>query len=376
MAAVIRDDMAHPQAWGLSVPYGTPLLRMATDPSRVTEYLKAARQSVGGPFDRTRAIMLMVEDAVGRAGLEQSQKTTLWAQAESQTAQNYAMFCEHGRIIYDFAPHLTAAFDRSNLGEARVEDIRLPANAFYMRFRADKPHVLGNGRPLDGVYVFMGKDGAFIGLNFVSRHAGRWPDVGDVGVAADIQLDGPPETLLTEALEAGFRDSEARFQDLLRQAAAQRRLMPGEFDFPQFDHFRKSQDDVRGLIDLVCNALLFLSAYPDEVEDDWNDGAPAKLVERTADGAAKKAAKAKDELWFLGYARVRWAGRREHREMQARAASGERASPEGHWRTGHWRRQPWGPRRSLRKAMWIRPVWVGAAGDDDHPKRGRIVEIE
>lgn len=41
---------------------------------------------------------------------------------------------------------------------------------------------------------------------------------------------------------------------------------------------------------------------------------------------------------------------------------GTHASPRGHWVKGTWRNQAHGPKRSLRKEIWIEPYWRGGAG--------------
>jgi hypothetical protein len=47
-----------------------------------------------------------------------------------------------------------------------------------------------------------------------------------------------------------------------------------------------------------------------------------------------------------------------YRVQHARTSTGEGTSPRGHWRRGHWRQQVHGPHFSLRKNVWIEPVFV------------------
>lgn len=50
---------------------------------------------------------------------------------------------------------------------------------------------------------------------------------------------------------------------------------------------------------------------------------------------------------------------KSYRTLRDDRGEGTHASPRVHWRRGHVRSQPHGPRRSLRKPVWIEPVLVG-----------------
>jgi len=48
-----------------------------------------------------------------------------------------------------------------------------------------------------------------------------------------------------------------------------------------------------------------------------------------------------------------------YRTIREGPGGGTHASPRVHWRRGHVRSQPHGPRRALRKPVWIEPVLIG-----------------
>jgi hypothetical protein len=55
------------------------------------------------------------------------------------------------------------------------------------------------------------------------------------------------------------------------------------------------------------------------------------------------------------------------RHESAGEGTGTHGTPGAHWRRGHWRSQPWGPRNSLRKNIFINPVFVcGGEGIDSN----------
>ena len=62
----------------------------------------------------------------------------------------------------------------------------------------------------------------------------------------------------------------------------------------------------------------------------------------------------------MGYAPVRLFGAEVGQRPPLEGTGGAGPTITAHWRRGHWRRQAFGPGRTERKLIRIRPVWVGA----------------
>jgi hypothetical protein len=102
----------------------------------------------------------------------------------------------------------------------------------------------------------------------------------------------------------------------------------------------------------IFNALLYLSSVPIEYE-------PEKVLRpgREKKGKWRPAIKA---ARFLGQQAYRPAHRPPGKEHEATG----RTLP-GHWRSGHWIRQPYGPKSSLRKLIWIQPYKTQGSYEND-----------
>jgi hypothetical protein len=326
----------------------------------------------GTHLDRTRAIahIMTTSELEKLLNALEGLAAHNWATGQFEMAQIYTMFCSSGRIIYDFDPRLTSAFAASDLGDTRVEDIKLPNNSFYLRFRTETKIIMADGRELDGCYVFSGQDGKFIGLLLVPVREG-WPDFGDIGSSGNIETE-LGAALLSDAVDAGLAKMEARFEQLARNSGFE----PHQVGMPGLDARRQGHETVKEMLNLVCNALLFLSAYPDEVEAEWPADAPPELVKKATTGRYKQIRDAVRELWDLGYTKTHFVGRKKASEVRSGVVNGDRQSPEGHWRRGHWRRQAYGPEHSLRRPMWILPVWIGDKDAEPHISRGRIIQVD
>jgi hypothetical protein len=57
---------------------------------------------------------------------------------------------------------------------------------------------------------------------------------------------------------------------------------------------------------------------------------------------------------------------RHHRYLsQAELTELSKGCRRSYWRRGHTRRQPYGPKNSLRKRIWVAPIWVQGFGEED-----------
>ena len=105
-----------------------------------------------------------------------------------------------------------------------------------------------------------------------------------------------------------------------------------------------------GMERLALNMLLLLAMTPFEYEAD--------VIERRERREGKRTIPALVRAKFVGDHLVR--AKREGR-IEGEAAVGYHVS--AHWRSAHWVRQPYGPKRSLRRLIWLMPIHVGVKRD-------------
>lgn len=98
------------------------------------------------------------------------------------------------------------------------------------------------------------------------------------------------------------------------------------------------------MINLAINLLLAMTAEPELVS-------PEQMI-RPAD--KKNGVIRKRALWT-----PRFLGKNFRIQYDKVFPSGTHQSPVAHWRIGHWRNQRHGPKNTLVKRLWIRPVFVG-----------------
>lgn len=113
-------------------------------------------------------------------------------------------------------------------------------------------------------------------------------------------------------------------------------------ELPALDAIQLDGDEsatMRRLANLVLGVILVCHARPELVE-------PGEKL----NGGSRKHGVPPE--WSPTWIGRRYAGHRE-------TPTGTHASPRAHWRRGHLRQQAHGPELSLRKTIWIEPVWVG-----------------
>lgn len=110
---------------------------------------------------------------------------------------------------------------------------------------------------------------------------------------------------------------------------------------------------LKKIIALAAHLLLAMNAVPEQVE-------PPTIVWPLKDKIRCKTPE-RDWVWnphFLG---------RQYRWQRERVdGGGTHASPRLHPRMGHWRHQPFGPGRTQKKVIWIKPMLIGAKIEEAH----------
>jgi len=78
----------------------------------------------------------------------------------------------------------------------------------------------------------------------------------------------------------------------------------------------------------------------------------------TATGRSLRRSIRPEPSWLMAPRRHRYLSQTELSELA-------RGHARSHWRRGHTRQQPYGPKNSLRKQIWIPPLWINGEDNDD-----------
>lgn len=129
---------------------------------------------------------------------------------------------------------------------------------------------------------------------------------------------------------------------------------------------------LRASLQLIVNAIFYLEAMPNDVEEDWESAAPRELVEQLSAEKAGTRKTAENTLTANGYIKVKYVGRYYARTYEAQQFVAAGSQKTTHFRRGHFTRQPYGPKSSLRKKIFIAPMVINATRAGESP--GRVYE--
>ncbi len=292
-------------------------------------------------------------------------RTTTCMMAEAWLSSSVAQFFGEGQAIFHIAPTLREAFLTSDLGDARVDDLKMPFETVYVHLGTDLGMTFNNGAALlEGVFLTKHRDKelslTLVGtLTFEPTHWGERGLESFSLILGDDYAELPLLEALAARLESESVDprerpdlaelsqfSEAEQADILKTWASH--AEEREFN-------AKNRDVVLDCVKLATNALLYISHYPEDVEQGWQDGTPKGFQEKFARSTGKVRERTLSKAQNAGYTILRHVGRQFG---QGESTGQDGASPTPHLRRAHWRRQAYGPAGSLRKLMWIRAVKV------------------
>ena len=323
-------------------------------------------------------------DLIERLPFEQHPPNTDLLMDELNRAMVYGVFCAHGRNIFDLDPGLIEMFLNTDVGDVPASSIRLPYETLYLYFGTQTQLELTEGRLVDGAYVFVqsvdGRTYLHIDISTTPKNESTItapinyitnPDTG-FHLAFDISQDNAIDTVLSSALEneietirppKSFREDFTRIANEARKTGIELQSNREEGAARRTNELQERFPVFREAINLAVNALLFLSAYPDENTLEWPQDAPESLTKKADDGRThKEKRRAESKLLSIGFTRIRFC-----RLPNRNNGDHPRITPgtvKQHWRRGHWRNQPCGEGRKQRKLIWIRPVIVNSGSDE------------
>ena len=299
----------------------------------------------------------------------------------------------------DFPKRLCEMLSHTDIGDIPVGEIKLPYVCQYLYFGAQQQLEIEPGWFVDGAYVESRGAPGEIKITLTARPSNeelldRWylepePCYSQSFSAkhSNIGLSEALESVLTDRLDQLF-EKEARAEneevfnevkeilakDGLGEVANKIKDVSGITAKSEIDSTNRRYPVFLKALRLIINGLLYVTAYPKDIETKWPESAPIHLREKVIHGNGKEREKARSKLIELGYSAVHLCGKSlDLQNQDSQDASSTNGHKSLHWRRGHWRNQPYGPGRTKFKLRWIMPMRVGGKDSpDDDPKLGHL----
>jgi hypothetical protein len=374
----------HPQRFGTLHPLGKRAahLKCGSFTSTAMDALGNAQISMGAEMMKTQRL---------RVSLTRSSRLQ---QKAMEAAMFFHAFCTGGRQIFKFPARIIEMFRRTDVDGIPLEELRLPFDTFYMHFGRQDEFAVDGWAP-DGAYVAQIGEGDHRVIQFamtfspdqsiVYDHYMEFPEpvyvqaIGNeklkIGVGEAIDLVYSEKVAeLKQQMEAGVGEEKL--------AEAQRRAPPG---VQVIDATKKNAEielsyiggqhaEWQQLLRLVVNGLAYLSAYPEDRERRFQEGAPEDLVQTARSGVGNDARRAESKLQQLGYTAIHFCGTKTEPSTASTGSGPNEEAEEAvehtdfTWVRGHWRRQAHGPGRALRTLRWLMPFkrGINRPASDEH----------
>jgi hypothetical protein len=303
-------------------------------------------------------------------------------QAELVNIQIYAGFQSRGRVIFDVHKRLSKSLLVTDSADIPCEALSFPHDAFYLHFGSGTG-LIDTGMEIEGAFIqyspeqrLMMIDLAPVGA-FAVGQFWRLP-MGDALTGVSVHLDRDDESI-SQALDRSIDDVIAQNVAALEQYAELERKLTEQYgQVVKVPSRAQNLADKRPLLhqalQLVVNTLFYLSAIPEDIREDWENDVPQAQRDQLS---AEKLGTRKATENFLanqGYVKVKMVGQQYADSANAIAVSDEIGSGRSvsmHLRRGHFRNQPYGPKHSLRKTVFIAPIVVNPGKGE---AAGRIYE--
>lgn len=297
---------------------------------------------------------------------------------ESWLSTALAGFFNGGQVVFHIAPALKDAFRHSELGDATARDLKFPFENSYIHVGTDAGLVFNGGRTqLEGVLLSENshKDGKSVSMTLVGTlltTPAHWGERGMETFTFHFGSDEMDMPLLDGArkhLEHHGRDplADESLSDLsgFDEEGKDRILESWASQSEDRRLHRENISVVLECVRMVANALLYVSQYPDDMADDYQDGFPAGFREKIERSQGKTLERNLSKARNCGFTLIKRVGGVFERAMQVEASIGDGPSP--HMRRAHWRRQAFGTGLTQRKLIWIRAARVLGGTVRDRP---------
>lgn len=298
----------------------------------------------------------------------------------------FLRFWDGERQMFSFEPTLAADLSRTDIGEIPWEAVKLPYDCFFVSFGPilDCEKVFHDRRyKVDGFYLHRFQESAIpqyadrecLRVTITTRLIHPTYDEAKLEMPSYMSLTDPTYNFVLvgkagDTMDEIFRNSieanrvlergrdECNFQE--SKVLADYLELDNEPEFPGsffLNRFERGLDLIEESLPLIFNLVLYLGHGPAQPNPEFPEGAPKRLIEALQKTPSEKRRKrVREDLERLGYSKIRFIRDPQKKEPCVPFGSGVEVRP--HWRRGHWRMQPYGPKLSLLKLLWVRPTMV------------------
>lgn len=381
----------HPQRQIEATPWGgaiTSIARRSNLPVSFDDLnqLMAAFSSELNEFFNARPLRIRAE--------EKPEKGRAYSRYGEMLTQIVA-YLRAGKQIYDFPPVLSELFRNTDIDDIALEHVRLPYPTVYLHFGLQETMPMGDGWFAEGVYFTEIRDESGgrhcnITLACCNESFERFlefdralepgysialgPDRQSMSLAeaVELHLSDKINYLKTDIANADKFDAEVAQQIADGLAPPHAVSVRARNSQHELDRLLPRHEAFLKLLRLAVNALVYLNAYPDDIETKWPENtSPSKLRELSKAKDKKTKTRVMSELAKAGFTPVHLCGKRIQEQIEAQksaAQESDRRTVSMHWVRGHWRHQAHGPGNSLRKIIWRMPLLRGTrVSSDDEP---------
>jgi hypothetical protein len=383
---MVASQDSHPLRWADTFPA----------PRYISEIVRPLRngQLTAVALQQTmNQVMVLYNHAIDALPFEQRPVDARFISKEAVLALNASRFFCLGRNLFEMTQDLAESLDHSTLGDVKGADLKLPHKFFWVSLKhIDCGGLPGAENTIDGVYVdatmpfgiqfwitARRKDGGsrsdwplkpepyfYVPCQFTADDDRTFEQIltaaisdGEIKMSEEFAHDLPVSETATrvdsEHLE--YRD-EIEIDGQIKQV--QWRDVTRLNDLKEIENNRKAMPNARRALSVVVNLLAFLSLDPAEIDTSvsWPEDAPRELVDQTINGRSSGARqRAEEQLVTQHFNRIRLIGMK-HSPAHLRSDPTGRELEYGHWRIGHFKTQAYGPKRSLRRVIWVKSYRV------------------
>lgn len=292
---------------------------------------------------------------------------------ESWLSNALADFFNGGQVVFHIYSALKEAFRHSDLGDATARDLKFPFKDSYIHIGTDSGLFFNGGRTqLEGVFLSEKehKDGNSVSMTIVGTLVDDPQHWGERGMESFTFHFGPAEMDLPildgarKHLEHHGKDptEDDKFSDLSEFSDDEQKEILESWA-TQAEERRLNRENIPVVLEcvrMVANALLYVSQYPDDMADDYQDGFPAGFKEKIERSQGKVLERNLSKARMSGFTLIKRVGGIFERAMLVDASLnvGDAVGPSPHLRRAHWRRQAFGVGLIQRKLIWIRAARV------------------
>jgi len=289
--------------------------------------------------------------------------------AELSTA--VATFFACGQAVFYIEPKLASAFLDSDVSEVRFADVRTPFDCLYLHFGAHLGLTFNDGAAtLEGVVIERRTEELqIVLLGCLNERPGRpWQERYDESlqlIVSPALMERPMLRAIDEIVANQVRRAHPEAEDIdkllgdLDDKEREDVLSHWAKQAPYYEAAGRSGSVLKQCATLVANALLYITAYKDDVKSDWQDGTPHVFRDKVDRATGKSRDRALSKARSAGFTPIHRVGRQFiQAEDDAQTTGSDRKGPSPHMRRSHWRNQPYGPQNALRRLTWIRTARV------------------